>query len=136
MCEKCRKDAITSLQRWEVAPKEFSEILDYLVSNKYIDEDRYTKAFVRDKSNYSNWGEAKIRTALRTKGIALEMINENMAEIDAGAMEQKIKKALETKKKGLKYKDKYDLRNKLLRFAFSRGYSMDLVYKFVGEDED
>lgn len=135
VCEKCRKDALTSLERWEVDPKEHSEIVDYLIENKYIDERRYAKAFIRDKSNYSNWGETKIKMALRAKGISAELINEYIGEINPKSMEQKIKKALETKMRSIKYKDKYDLRNKLLRFASSRGYSMDVVYKFIGESE-
>lgn len=136
VCEKCRKDAITLLTRWEVDKNEFAAILDYLVSNRYIDEERYARAFIRDKSNYSNWGEEKIRMTLRAKGIAAEFIEENMSEIDPEAMEAKIKKALETKKKGLKYKDDYDLRNKLLRFAFSRGYNMTIVKKLITIDYD
>lgn len=136
VCEKCRKDAITLLERWEVEPKEFAEVIDYLVSNKYIDEQRYTKAFIRDKADYSNWGEMKIKMALRAKGISAELIEEHMGEIDEEAMRLKIKKALETKKRGLKYKDKYDLRNKLLRFAFSRGYNIEVVKRVMNIDVD
>lgn len=133
LSERCRKDCIVSLDRWEVAKSDQQKIIDYLVENKYVDENRYVAAYVKDKSRFSNWGEAKIKTGLRTKGISWELINEAVSEIDTEAMEEKIVKALETKLRGLKYKDKYDLRNKLLRFAFSRGYSIGVVNRFISE---
>lgn len=131
--ERCRKDCVTSLDRWEVAKHDQQKIIDYLTQNKYIDETRYIAAYVKDKSKFSNWGEAKIKMGLRAKGISWELITEAVGEIDPEAMEEKIMKALETKLRGLKYKDKYDLRNKLLRFAFSRGYALEVVNRFINK---
>lgn len=133
VCEKCRKDCLTLLVRWGVEKEEQKKIINYLIENKYIDERRYVAAYVKDKARFSNWGEMKIKMGLRDKGIENDLINEFLEEIDPEAMEEKIVRALETKTKGLKYKDKYDLRNKLLRFAFSRGYNIDTVNRFINK---
>ena len=131
LCEKCEKDSVELLKRWKVDTDKHSEIIGYLLENKYIDNNRFALAYARDKSNFSTWGESKIKMALRAKGITPDVIEEVMGSIDKKTMLEKIERALDTKLKGLKYKDSYDLKNKLLRFAFSRGYDMGIVSSYI-----
>ena len=129
--EKCEKDSVELLKRWKVDADKHDEIIAYLIENKYIDNIRFAFAYTRDKSNFSAWGETKIKMALRAKGISNNIIEDAISSIDENSMIEKTEKALDTKLRNLKYKDNYDLRNKLLRFAFSRGYDMGVVSSYI-----
>lgn len=131
LSEKSVKDAKELLARWKVDESRRGEIIKYLVENRYLDDNRFAAAYVRDKTNFSAWGASRIKMGLRAKGVSSEIIEEVMLSIDDGMMQEKIEKALDTKMRGLKYSDKYDLRNKLLRFAFSRGYDMEQVSDYL-----
>ena len=68
--ERCKADAMRLMHGWEVPFDEREGVLRRLVAERYIDDRRYAEAFVREKSNLSAWGEYKIRSALKRKGIA------------------------------------------------------------------
>lgn len=139
LCERCERDVRESMRRWEVDSSTSDKIVNYLVENKYVDNRRYTEAYIKDKATLSNWGEEKIVSGLRAKGIPMTLIKEYLEVIDPHQMSEKIEQAMAQKLSTITYKDKYDMRNKLLRFAFSRGYDMKIATKFLsrlGEYDD
>ena len=68
--EKSSGDALRLMQRWGVEPSARQGVLQKLLADRFIDDNRYAEAFVRDKIRLSGWGARKIRTSLRLKGIA------------------------------------------------------------------
>jgi SOS response regulatory protein OraA/RecX len=68
--EKSSGDALRLMQRWGVKPSARQGVLQKLLADRFIDDNRYAEAFVRDKIRLSGWGARKIRTSLRLKGIA------------------------------------------------------------------
>lgn len=108
-----------------------AEIVAELVREKYVDDLRYASAFARDKSSISGWGAVKIRYMLSAKGIAKEVIQEAVAEIDDEKADSRMKKLLENKWRSLK--DDPQGRMKLIRFALGRGYSYEDVEKQIKE---
>lgn len=58
------------------------EVIDKLIDNKYLDDDRFTKAFIKDKLNFTNWGDYKIKNELKRLGVNEEIIYNNMTSID------------------------------------------------------
>lgn len=108
-----------------------AEIVAELVREKYVDDLRYASAFARDKSSISGWGAVKIRYMLSAKGIAKEVIQEAVAEIDDEKADSRMKKLLENKWRSLK--DDSQGRMKLIRFALGRGYFYEDVEKQIKE---
>ena len=89
-----------------------------------LDDERYARAYVRDKSALSGWGRFKIARALSAKGIDSETVSAAMKELDDGRAKEKMRKVLALKAASLaKSEDGMTLRQKLLRFALGRGYS-------------
>lgn len=127
MCSKreiCPSKASELMKRWGVKPDQEQEILEYLTLNRYIDPKRYATLFVREKCRTGKWGKRKIMEALYVKRISKEVI--------AFALEQEYKedssvliKMLKQKRTTVKGKDDNDIRNKLIRFALSRGFDFE-----------
>lgn len=101
------------------------EILDVLVSEKYVDDFRYASAYAREKAMISGWGEAKIRYVLSGKGIEHELIARALEEVDDDKAEARLERLLDNRYRALK--DDPQVRMKLLRFALGRGYKYDEV---------
>lgn len=100
-------------------------VLEKLVEEKYVDDYRYSCAYARDKASIAGWGEVKIRYMLRAKGVAGEVIDAAIDEIDCAKADQRLVKLLLNKYKSLK--DDSQARMKLVRYAVGRGYSYDEV---------
>ncbi len=125
--EHCEADVRTKLQTWACAPEHIDKIIDYLKNENFLNEQRYCNAFVRDKFRFNQWGKTKIAMMLRTKNIAEETIAEAIEQIDDETYQQTVTTLLQTKLKGLKYRNEYDRKAKLIRFAQGRGFEYGII---------
>lgn len=129
MCARAERssgDALRLMKRWEVPDEDARKVLARLQSERFIDDSRYAEAFVREKLNLSGWGAYKIKSALRTKGVSSEIINEVVAPmLNEADMSERLEEVLRRKLRTLKYSSPYDAKTKLIRFAASRGYDME-----------
>lgn len=125
--EHCEADVRTKLQTWACSPEHIDKIIDYLKQENFLNEQRYCNAFVRDKFRFNQWGKTKIAMMLRTKNIAEETIAEALEQIDDETYQQTVTTLLQTKLKGLKYRDEYDRKAKLIRFAQGRGFEYGII---------
>ena len=125
--EHCEADVRTKLQTWACAPEHIDKIINYLKQENFLNEQRYCNAFVRDKFRFNQWGKTKIAMMLRTKNIAEETIAEAIEQIDDETYQQTVTTLLQTKLKGLKYRDEYDRKAKLIRFAQGRGFEYGII---------
>lgn len=106
-----------------------AKLLEDLVRDRFVDDDRYAYAFAREKSSLTGWGPAKISYALRMRGIPGQTIVEALARIDAPAASSRLRKLLEAKWKVLR-DDPYG-KFKLIKYGLSRGYEYDEVSPLV-----
>jgi len=98
-------------------------MIDKLCAERFIDENRYASAFVRDKSRLAGWGEMKIRYALQRKGLDKETIAEALGQIDAETHKERLEKLMKAKAQTLKASTPEERRAKLIRYAVSRGFT-------------
>lgn len=129
--ERSSGDALRLMTTWAVEPQKQQEILRKLLKDKFIDDERYAEAFIREKTSLNTWGEYKIRTALRRKGIAEYIINEKLSLLDKSSNIERLGQRLERKAKSVKYDTPYQLKTKLLRYGLSLGFQMEQVMTSV-----
>ena len=129
--ERSSGDAMRLMATWMVPEADRQGVLQRLIKERFIDDSRYAEAFVREKSNLSAWGEYKIRTALRRKGIADDIINSALQQMPTEQNLERLTERLKRKIRTIKYDTTYQLKTKLIRHALSLGFTMDDVLKCV-----
>ena len=130
--ERSSGDALRLMRNWGINAPEQRKILDRLIKMRFIDDGRYAEAFIRDKMRFSGWGAYKIRAALRAKGIAADIVDNALAQLDGQEMGSRLATALEKKIRTTKYTSVYELKTKLMRYGLSLGYDYDTVADAVG----
>jgi regulatory protein len=115
---------------------EASKILNILIQDKFIDDERYALAFVKDKFRNNKWGRIKIGSALKMKRIPEEMIRNAMESINDEEYNNLLKSILAKQKKTIKAKNQFDLKGKLLRHCLAKGFESHLVYDLLNETEE
>lgn len=125
--EKSTGDALRLMRGWGVAPEAQQAVLGKLTSEHFIDDSRYAAAFVRDKLLLSGWGARKIRTALQSKGIDRQTIDEALTQIDPATQHERIETQLSRKLRTLRAATPYELKTKLIRYGLSLGYDYEAV---------
>lgn len=122
--EHCRAEIVEKLQRWGMAYDAMDRILDRMEQEKYIDEERFCRAFIRDKYRFAKWGKVKIGQALQLKKISSMTFRPLLNEIDEEEYLSILRDLLVSKRKSVRAENDYELNGKLIRFALSRGFEM------------
>lgn len=129
--ERSSGDAKRLMATWEVPEQDRMGVLRRLKEERFIDDERYATAFVREKVNLNGWGEYKIRSALRRKGVAEDIIARAIREISPEQSTERLVERLQRKLKTVKYTSLYDLKNKLIRHGIALGFSMETLMPHV-----
>lgn len=124
--EKSSGDALRLMRNWGVESTGAQEVLQRLLSERFIDDRRYASAFVREKLNLSGWGAYKIRMTLKTKGVSREIIEEVLAEYDSETINNRLEQYLRKRLSRLSGTP-YEMKVKLIRYGASLGYDYDTV---------
>ncbi|MDR0799118.1 MAG: RecX family transcriptional regulator [Dysgonamonadaceae bacterium] len=125
--ERCVQDVKTKMSRWELVPEEQEKLLQYLQKENFLDEARYCRAFVHDKSRYNAWGVYKITYKLKKKRISEALIREALQGLDTEANREQLQRILQQKSQAIKGKDAWEVRQKLIRFATGRGFALEEI---------
>lgn len=130
--EKCSWDVREKLKKWELTGDQINEIVQKLYDQKFVDDTRYAKAYVKDKSQFNYWGKTKIRYHLQAKRIPTEVISDALDEIDEESYHEQLEYLLRKKIRSLiPIEDSYHAKAKLVRFSASRGFEPSLIYSVV-----
>lgn len=129
-------EVMERLRRWGIWGREAERIVQRLIDGRFIDDERFARAFVRSKVNYSAWGRLKIRAAMIQKGIERELIDRALdEEIDEQTYYANLAEALRSKARAMPEYIDADCRAKLLRFAAGRGYEPGLIMEMLPEED-
>jgi len=128
--ELCCAEIAEKLTAWGVDKNIIPEITDDLMSQNFIDHNRYALAYMRDKIRLNKWGLQKIRFMLHRKRIADNHINSAEQEIDQleymKIVEAEVLKKYKTDLQSTNL-DHRTMQAKLLNWAQQRGYETDRV---------
>lgn len=125
--EHCQYEMLEKMKRWELSEEAQARVMARLIEERYVDDRRYARAFVKDKIRYNKWGRRKVQQGLWMKRIDKEIQDEVLDEIDDNEYLNVLKPLLKQKRKSIKANSDYELNQKLVRFAYGRGFTFDII---------
>lgn len=125
--EHCQYEMLEKMKRWELSDEAQARVMARLIEERYVDDRRYARAFVKDKICYNKWGRTKVQQGLWMKRIDKEIQDEVLNEIDEKEYLNVLKPLLKQKRKSIKANSDYELNQKLVRFAYGRGFTFDII---------
>ncbi len=134
--EQCEHDLLEKLRRWKIAPDAAEKIMDRLRKERFVDNERFARAYTRDKHRFSHWGRLKISAGLRAKRIDSGLIKAALdEEIDEHDYRASALRILRAKIPSVDEPTSYEGLNKLYRYAVGRGYESALVMQLLKSRE-
>ena len=134
--EHCQHDLLEKMRRWEMSDEAQARVMQRLVSERYVDDERYARAFVRDKIRYNKWGRRKVEQALWQKRIDEDIRQQVLDEVDDEEYLSVLRPLLKQKRRSTKAESDYELNQKLVRFALGRGYTYDIIRQCLDVSEE
>ncbi len=127
---RSKKEIIDYLKKMDLSTEVVDDILNKLLTNKYIDDERFSQAYIKDKYNFSNNGPYKIINELVKLGIDKDIAYTYTFDIITNEAE-KINKLINKYVKSDKKHDWYYLRNKIYNNLINLGYSKEIVISIL-----
>ena len=134
--EHCEQEMRDKMKRWELDETVQNRVIDRLVKERYIDNERYARAFVKDKIRYNKWGRRKVQQGLWMKRIDASIQQQVLDEIEEKEYLDVLRPLLKQKRKSTKASSDYELNQKLVRFALGRGFTFDIIRQCLDVDEE
>ena len=134
--EHCEQEMRDKMKRWEIDAATQDSIIARLVKERYIDNERYARAFVKDKIRYNKWGRRKVQQALWMKRISDDIQQKVFDEIEDKEYLDVLIPLLKQKRKSTRANSDYELNQKLVRFALSRGFDFGIIRQCMEVDEE
>lgn len=126
--ETCSFDIEEKLKKWGINEDDSIGVINQLIKEKYLDNERFARAYVKDKFRFNHWGRTKIAYMLHSKNISKGIQEAAFEEIEEEAYSEKLVKLIKDKEKTIRFTDQYDKRNKLMRFAMGRGFESNKIF--------
>lgn len=133
--EHCRQEMLDKMKRWGLDEGVQDRIISRLVKERFVDDERYARAFVKDKVRYNKWGRRKIQQALWMKRIDEHIQQQVLDEIEEREYLDVLRPLLKQKRKSVKAQNDYEINQKLIRFALGRGFTFDVIRQCINVDE-
>lgn len=110
------------LLKKQVSEDEVDDIIEYLYSYNYLNDEQFAESYIRDKLRFNPCGRLKLSMALKDKGIDPFLIEDALAaeypiDAEAALLDQEYHKC---QAKGKTYQQS-------MRYLYGKGYSASLL---------
>ena len=134
--EHCQWEMVEKMRKWEIPEEAQARIMERLVKERYVDDERFARAFAKDKVRYNKWGRRKVEQALWQKHIDEDIRTNVLNEIDDEEYLSVLRPLLKQKRKSIKAQNDYELNQKLMRFALGRGFTFDIIKQCIDVEDE
>jgi regulatory protein len=127
--ERSTSEILTKLREYNISGDAADAIMQKLMDDNFLNEERFAIAFARGKFRIKSWGKIRIRLGLQMRKVPERLIKKALKEIDTEGG------YLETLERLLVYKlaESDGDREKAANYALRRGFESDLVFAKLNE---
>jgi len=131
--ERSHLEVRNKLYEYGLYKSDVEDILSQMITDGFLNEERFAKAFAGGKFRVKHWGKVKIVHELEAKGLTKNCIALGLKEIDKDDYLKTLKALLEKKSTQVSESNVFAKRDKLAKYAIQKGFESDLVWTFLKE---
>ena len=131
--ERSHYEVRNKLYTYGLHRNDVEEIITRLITDGFLNEERFAKAFAGGKFRIKKWGRNKIANELELHKITSRCIQKGLDEIDPSEYKKTLTRLLKTKLAQIVESNLFKKRDKAARFVIGKGYEPDLVWNLLLE---
>ncbi len=131
--DRSHKEVREKLKSMGMISVAIDELLNYLISEDFLNEERYARSFARGKFNIKNWGKVRIKRELKAMELSDYFIKKALAEINPQEYEDTFHKISEKKAESLSNYPIQVQKKKLIDFLMYRGWESSMIFDKINE---
>ena len=134
--EHCSYEMTEKMRKWQISDEAQARIMQHLVEERYIDDERFCRYFVKDKIRYNKWGRRKVEQALWAKHIDSDISKAILDEVDDEEYINILRPMIKSRRKQMKDMSEYEANARLMRWAIGRGFTFDIIRQCIDGVEE
>ena len=134
--EHCSYEMTEKMRKWQISDEAQARIMQHLVEERYIDDERFCRYFVKDKIRYNKWGRRKVEQALWAKHIDSDISKAILDEVDDEEYINILRPMIKSRRKQMKDMNEYEANARLMRWAVGRGFTFDIIRQCIDGVEE
>jgi len=127
--ERTQQEVRDKLYKWGLYGDEVEEVIVFLISENFVNEERYAIAYALGHFKQNKWGKLKIKAGLKQKHISDYCINKGLKEIKLDMYEEVIQQLLVKKYEQQSGDTAFVRKNKSVRYLLQKGFEQSLVWE-------
>lgn len=130
--DRCHAEVEQKMREFLLIDEAKEEIILYLMKENYLNEERFTRSYIRGKFYIKHWGRNKIKMNLKQKQISEKLMNMCFDEIYEDDYIKTIARIYEdysSKQSGLQ---EYQKKVKTIKYLMSRGFEYEKINDIFG----
>lgn len=133
--ERCHEEVVSKLRTMKMDSDEIDRIMVHLISENFLNEERFACSFARGKHRIKHWGKIRIVNELKFRNISQTLINTALKEITPEEYLDTFHVLAERHWESIREKNVLKKRKKFCDYMLRRGFESNLVYDKVKELE-
>lgn len=134
--EHCSYEMTEKMRKWQISDEAQARIMQHLVEERYIDDERFCRYFVKDKIRYNKWGRRKVEQTLWAKHIDSDISKAILDEVDDEEYINILRPMIKSRRKQMKDMNEYEANARLMRWAIGRGFTFDIIRQCIDGVEE
>jgi regulatory protein len=134
--ERSHREVKNKLFEFGLRADEVDELLTRMITEGFLNEERFAKTFAGGKFRIKKWGRIKITHELEAQGLTKKCIQRGLNEIDPSDYHKTLKDLLRKKIAQTEEANLFKMRDKVSRYAISKGYEPDMVWEMLKDLTD
>ncbi|TRX01892.1 regulatory protein RecX [Flavobacterium gawalongense] len=133
--ERCHEEVVQKLRSMKMEWEEIDSIMVHLISDNFLNEERFACSFARGKHRIKHWGKIRIVNELKSKKITQTLINIALKEITPEEYAATFNTLAERHWESIRETNALKKRKKFCDYILRRGFESNLVYDKLKELE-
>lgn len=129
--DRCHQEVRQKLYDLGVYGDSANEIIADLITENFLNEERFARSYARGKFRMKKWGRARIKLELKRRNISAYCIKKAMEELEEFDYDDTLLTLLEKKYPQIREPNAFKKRGKLAKYAIGKGYEAHLVWELI-----
>lgn len=129
--ERSQYDVLQKLWDFSLDEDERLNIIAQLISENYLNEERFAISFSEGKFRIKKWGKKKIKSKLKEKKVSSFCIDKGLKAIDEEEYLKTLQSIIESKLYTTKANSIYQKKQKVANYCYQKGYESELIWEVI-----
>lgn len=131
--ERCHKEVLEKLRSFSVSSEEADTIIVHLITENFLNEERFACSFARGKHRIKKWGKKRISQELQFRNITTYNVNKALQEISTEEYYTTFQELAEKHWHSILERNEMKKKKKFCDYLLRKGWESNLIFEKLNE---